>query len=157
MSEGGGCHIQAAAPERDVELREIDLDRVSRLIHRRAGIVLSTNKRAMVYGRLARRVRALGFTCFRDYLDHLEADAGGAEEERFINALTTNLTAFFREPHHFELLARHVAGRESARVWSAAASTGEEAWSIAITLRQAMGEHADAQVLATDVDTEALS
>lgn len=144
--------------DRDLELSDADLDRISALIRRRAGIVLSRQKHGMVYGRLAKRVRQLGFFRFRDYLDYLQQQMDGEEGERFVNALTTNLTAFFREPHHFDLLAQHLAGRTGpVRIWCSAASTGEEPYSIAMTLRQALGERCDAQVVATDIDTDALA
>ena len=142
---------------RDLEFTEEDLARISKLIHRMAGIVLARHKGGMVYGRLARRIRTLGMRCFRDYLNHVESQVSGEEAEIFINALTTNLTAFYREAHHFDILARHLQGRKGpVRIWTNAASTGEEAYSLAITVRQALGEGADARILATDVDTAAL-
>ncbi|WP_206613512.1 CheR family methyltransferase [Parahaliea mediterranea] len=144
--------------QRELVLAPRDFHRIRELIYRHAGIVLAEHKREMVYGRLARRVRALQLHCFGDYVDRLEAHPADAEWQHFINALTTNLTAFFREPHHFPLLARHVAGRrDRVRVWCAAASTGEEPYSIAITLREALGEQVPFEVLATDIDTDALA
>lgn len=127
-----------------------------RLIADYAGIKLSEHKRFMVHNRLSRRLRALGMDSFSGYLELVQQ--GGAEREAFVNALTTNLTAFFREPHHFELLAArgraHAAvGSRPLRVWCSACSTGEEAWSIAITLREAGCRF---ELLATDIDTDAL-
>ena len=148
------------ARERDFEFNERDFRRVCELIHQRAGIALAEGKRDMVYGRLSRRLRALGLQSFQQYLDRLEHD-GGEEWQAFTNALTTNLTAFFREPHHFqklreELLAR--ADRAPLQIWSCAASTGEEPYSLAITACQAFGSLTPpVRILATDVDTQVLA
>jgi chemotaxis protein methyltransferase CheR len=127
------------------------------LIAEYAGIKLSPHKRYMVHNRLSRRLRVLGLENFGDYLQFVQSDTAG-EREAFVNALTTNLTAFFREPHHFELLrerAQHHRDRERRplRVWCSACSTGEEAWSIAMTARDA---RCPAEILATDIDTDAL-
>jgi chemotaxis protein methyltransferase CheR len=114
----------------------------------------------MAYSRLARRLRALGLDSFRLYLDQLEAGDDPAEWEAFVNSLTTNLTAFFREAHHFPILAEFVATRpRPVSVWCSAASTGEEPYSIAMTLVEALGESAarQATVLATDIDTQVLA
>ncbi len=142
---------------RDFLLTDRDFDKVRALIHRRAGISLGAQKREMVYSRLARRLRALQLSDFASYLALLEADEYSGEWEFFTNALTTNLTSFFREAHHFPLLAEHAKriGRPYS-VWCAAASTGEEPYSIAITLAEALGERA-ATVLATDIDTQVLA
>lgn len=128
-----------------------------RLIGEYAGIRLSEHKRYMVHNRLSRRLRARGMDSFAAYL-LLVQDEGSGEREAFVNALTTNLTAFFREPHHFELLRERAQlhrerERRPMRVWCCACATGEEAWSIAMTLREAA---CPAEVLATDIDTEAL-
>ncbi len=150
--------VGAGSGARDFAFDERDFRRVSRLIHERAGISLSAHKRDMVYSRLARRVRALGMTRFRDYLDALEAD-GGPEWEAFVNALTTNLTSFFREAHHFDDLIRHLraAPDEALTIWCCAASTGEEAWSIAIAACEAFDSLAPpVRILATDIDTSVL-
>ena len=97
----------------------------------------------MAYSRLARRLRARGLDTFRDYLDLLEQEDDPLEWEAFTNALTTNLTAFFREAHHFPILSDFVKGRPApVSVWCSAASTGEEPYSIAITLIEALGESA---------------
>src|SRR5690554_5288402 len=145
--------------ERDLILTDEDFSRIRELIYQRAGIVLAEHKREMVYSRLAKRLRHYGLTRFRDYLERLVRQPDAKEWEAFINALTTNLTAFFREMHHFPLLAEHVTRvRGPVRIWSAAASTGEEPLSIAMTLHEALGSRvADARVLATDIDTEALA
>jgi len=153
--------IQPVRDAREFEFDERDFRRVARLIHTRAGIHLNPHKRDMVYSRLARRVRALGLQRFRDYLDRLESE-GGAEWEAFTNALTTNLTSFFREPHHFDSLATHLQAMHARHggtleVWCAAASTGEEPWSIAIAACEAFGTLAPpVRILATDIDTNVL-
>ncbi|WP_454711722.1 CheR family methyltransferase [Cupriavidus nantongensis] len=142
---------------RDFLLTERDFEQIRALIHRRAGISLGSHKREMVYSRLARRLRTLQLTDFASYLALLEADDRSPEWEFFTNALTTNLTSFFREAHHFPLLAEHAkkVGRPYS-VWCSAASTGEEPYSIAITLAEALGERAGT-VLATDIDTQVLA
>ena len=151
----------------DTGLREYaftaaDFDRVRRLIFSYAGISLNDSKQNMVYSRLARRLRALGLDSFRVYLDRLERDPAFAagERQQFINALTTNLTAFFRESHHFPILAeflRQRGDRTEPRLWCAAASTGEEPYSIAMTVIEALGPATGARVLATDIDTQVLA
>ncbi|HUN92773.1 MAG TPA: CheR family methyltransferase [Burkholderiaceae bacterium] len=137
-----------------------DFERVRRLIYARAGINLNDTKQHMVYSRLSRRLRALSIDSFATYLDRLEHEAGFASTElqQFVNSLTTNLTAFFREAHHFDVLARFVAGLGSAplRVWCSAASTGEEPYSILMTLVEALGAGTSARLLATDIDTNVL-
>ncbi|QJW85864.1 protein-glutamate O-methyltransferase CheR [Ramlibacter terrae] len=139
-------------------LTERDFGTVRTLIAAYAGIKLSAHKRNMVYNRLLRRLRACRVAGFSEYLDLVQAE-GSPEREAFVNALTTNLTAFFREPHHFDLLAARARARAAARgaplrVWSNACSTGEEPWSIAMVLREA-GCAGD--ILATDIDTEVLA
>ncbi len=114
----------------------------------------------MAYSRLARRLRARGLDTFRRYLDLLESENSAAEWEAFTNALTTNLTAFFRESHHFPILADFVKRRQQpVSIWCSAASTGEEPYSIAMTLVEALGESQarQATVLATDLDTQVLA
>lgn len=149
--------MAATTPAGEFEFSDRDFERVRRLIHGCAGISLSAAKRQMVYSRLARRLRALRLNRFDDYLDRVES-GDGAEQEAFVNALTTNLTSFFREPHHFPVLAEHAqrAGRRDYTVWCAASSTGEEPYSIAITLIEALGADAPVRILATDVDTSVL-
>jgi chemotaxis protein methyltransferase CheR len=135
-----------------------DFSRVRTLIHRRAGIALGEHKRQMVYSRLSRRLRELGLPEFSTYLARLEDSRDGDEWQLFINSLTTNLTSFFREAHHFPVLA-DLARKcsQPVTVWCAAASTGEEPYSIAITLMEALGERAaTARIIATDIDTSVL-
>jgi chemotaxis protein methyltransferase CheR len=143
----------------DFLLTDTDFGRIRVLIHERAGIALSVQKRQMVYSRLSRRLRELGLKEFSAYLRLLEADPRSHEWELFTNALTTNLTAFFREAHHFPVLAEHVLQcPQPVTVWCSAASTGEEPYSIAMTLIEALGSRAStASVVATDIDTQVLA
>lgn len=136
-----------------------DFERVRVMIHERAGIALSTSKQEMVYSRLARRLRAIGTQSFADYLDRLESGNDESEWEAFVNALTTNLTAFFREAHHFPLLADHVRSAATpVSIWCSASSTGEEPYSIAIALCETFGTLTPpAQIIATDIDTNVLA
>lgn len=135
-----------------------DFARVRELIYRKAGIALSESKQEMVYSRLARRLRAKGLDSFQVYLDALESGRDEAEWEAFTNALTTNLTAFFREEHHFPILAEHAKrARAPLSIWCAASSTGEEPYSIAMTLCEAFGTPTPpASVIATDIDTKVI-
>ncbi|MCS2154800.1 protein-glutamate O-methyltransferase CheR [Scandinavium goeteborgense] len=140
-------------------LSDAQFRRICQLIYQRAGIVLADHKRDMVYNRLVRRLRQLGLDDFGRYLAMLEANQDNAEWQAFINSLTTNLTAFFREAHHFPTLAEHAKRRQGEyRVWSAAASTGEEPYSIAITLADTLGTAPGRwKVFASDIDTEVLT
>jgi chemotaxis protein methyltransferase CheR len=158
--ERAGAPAAGATPGRDFEFTSADFGRIRSLIYRNAGISLSDHKRDMVYSRLARRLRARGLDSFQAYLDLLEADNDPAEWEAFTNALTTNLTAFFRESHHFPILAEFAQQRGASgfSVWCAASSTGEEPYSIAMTLIEAFGRDArQASVIATDIDTQVLA
>jgi len=137
-----------------------DFEQVSRLIYEHAGISLKPSKQDMVYSRLARRLRATGLDNFRDYLVLLESN-DTVEWEAFVNSLTTNLTSFFREPHHFPLLAEHVIkqnGHHPISLWCSAASTGEEPYSMAMTMVDAFGSFTPpVSIVATDVDTSVLA
>ncbi|CNH36926.1 chemotaxis methyltransferase CheR [Yersinia pekkanenii] len=139
-------------------LSDVHFQRICQLIYQRAGIVLADHKREMVYNRLVRRLRLLGINDFGQYLALLEIDPNSAEWQAFVNALTTNLTAFFREAHHFPILAEHARQRPgNYSVWSTAASTGEEPYSIAMTLCDVLGNRAGScQILASDIDTQVL-
>lgn len=144
---------------KEFEFTPRDFERVRALIYKRAGIALAESKQEMVYSRLARRLRATGIRSFQSYLDSLESGQDSEEWEAFTNALTTNLTSFFREAHHFPILADHVrSAKEPLLIWCAASSTGEEPYSIAITLCEALGSLApQAHVIATDIDTNVLT
>ncbi len=138
-----------------------DFERVRQLIYERAGISLHEGKHAMVYSRLSRRLRDTGHKSFADYLQWLQQSGGSADEwQEFVNCLTTNLTSFFREDHHFQELARDLkarTAREPLRIWCNAASTGEEPYSLAMTVTEALGTSASsARILATDIDTKVL-
>lgn len=152
--------IDAAVTGREFPFSQADFGRVRRMIYERAGISLNPGKRNMVYSRLSRRLRACGATSFEEYLDSL-GNPAHPEWEGFTNALTTNLTSFFREAHHFPVLTellRSGAGRGTQTVWCAAASTGEEPYSIAITACEAFGTLAPpVRILASDVDSSVLA
>ncbi len=153
--------MNALTVERPFEFTRGDLERVRGLIRERAGIALADSKQDMVYSRLSRRLRALRLESFADYLDRLERGGDGEEWQGFVNALTTNLTSFFREPHHFDMLAAQLARRapgERLLLWCAAASTGEEPYSLAITAAEAFGTLTPpVSILATDIDTQVLA
>ena len=148
-----------ALSDREFAFSAADFERVRALIYKHAGISLSPVKQDMVYSRLARRLRARGDRTFTAYLDRAEREP--EEWETFVNSLTTNLTSFFREAHHFELLAermkKHV-GRNPLRIWCSAASTGEEPYSLAITACEAFNSMTPpVQIIATDIDTNVLA
>lgn len=152
---------------REYEFTRRDFDFLRRLSNAKTGIVVTDDKFDMFYSRLARRVRALGLNDFAAYCDYLDQEADEREVIELVNAITTNLTAFFRENHHFEFLAdsavpeavtRNQATR-GLRVWSAGCSTGEEAYSLAITLHEQMQRLRDWEVdiLASDIDSNVLA
>ena len=132
-----------------------DFKRISSLMYQKAGVCLPLKKADMVYGRLARRLRVLGLNSFSAYLDVLTKGAG-TEWGAFIGSLTTHLTDFFREEHHFPILAGHVqkkTGCGRLKLWSCAASTGEEPYSMAIVMAEQFGTlFPPVDILATDVD-----
>lgn len=150
----------AGTTGREFKFSGEDFERVRKLIYQHAGISLSPIKQDMVYSRLARRLRATGATSFVDYLDALERN-GGDEWERFVNSLTTNLTSFFREPHHFPILAEHLQKLGTSRpikIWCSAASTGEEPYSIAMTVLETFGDKVShVSIFASDLDTNVLA
>lgn len=140
------------------EFTPSDFARVRDLIYRKAGISLGASKQEMVYSRLARRLRARKMNTFEEYLDDLESRHDTEEWEAFTNALTTNLTSFFREAHHFPILAEHVQKiKAPCSIWCSASSTGEEPYSIAMTVCEAFGTLAPpVNIIATDIDTNVL-
>jgi chemotaxis protein methyltransferase CheR len=146
-------------PEREFEFSSADFELVRSLIYKHAGISLSPIKQDMVYSRLARRLRARGDTSFAAYLARAQREP--EEWETFVNSLTTNLTSFFREAHHFEILAdrmKAAAPRSTLRIWCSAASTGEEPYSLAITACEAFNSMTPpVQIIATDIDTNVLA
>jgi chemotaxis protein methyltransferase CheR len=151
---------RAGAEAREYEFQERDFARVREMIYRRAGISLNENKQNMVYSRLSRRLRVLGMRSFGEYLDRIESDAqfGMAEAQEFVNALTTNLTSFYREAHHFPVFEEFLRASGGApKVWCAAASTGEEPYCIAMTMVEAAGSRPPGSLLASDIDTNVLA
>ena len=142
-----------------------DFEALRTLVKEITGINLSDQKRELVYGRLARRLRALQLRSFAEYREVLASD-GGREITELCNAITTNLTSFFREPHHFDYLRDHVllpmaaegAGTRRLRIWSAGCSSGEEPYSIAMTVLEAIPDLSrwDIRILATDLDSDVL-
>jgi len=146
-------------PVREFGYTQQDFERVRRLIRARVGIALNDSKQNMVYNRLVKRLRALRLESVSGYLALLD-DSGHAEWQHFVNAPTTNLSHFFREEYHFPILVEHIKalGRSPVRIWSAAASTGEEPYSIAIALCEAYGSlQPPVSILATDIDTAVLA
>jgi len=150
--------------KREFSYTRRDFNHLCQLVDRHTGIQLSDGKEDMLYGRLSRRIRKVGLSSFKDYIDLLEHDESGDEFGEFINAVTTNLTSFFREAHHFDYLkqtllpavmkANHASRR--IRIWSAGSSTGEEPYSIAMTVAETMPPGWDVKILATDLDTDVL-
>jgi chemotaxis protein methyltransferase CheR len=135
-----------------------DFTRIKALIYRQAGISLHDGKHAMVYSRISRRLRETGHASFKTYLDWLEG-SGGAEWQEFVNALTTNLTSFYRESHHFHELEKLVQQQPNAdwKIWCSAASTGEEPYSIAMTMADLLGINGKFRIWASDIDTKVLA
>ena len=152
---------------RQFQFGEADFVALRELVRETTGISLNDAKRELVYGRVARRLRALGIDSFAAYRELLERDEGG-ELAEFCNAMTTNLTAFFREPHHFDylrdaLLLPRVAGAQARgsrrmRFWCAGCSTGEEPYSLAMVIRETVPDWRrwDIRILATDIDSQVL-
>lgn len=150
--------------EKEFPMTNKDFQRIADLAGRYTGIVLGEHKQDMVYGRIARRVRKLNLMSFTAYLDFLEENLE-KELSNFINVITTNLTSFFREKHHFEYLYKTVlkevkknnSAKKRVRIWSAGCSTGMEPYSIAMTLlRFGLPSDWDVKILATDLDSEVL-
>jgi len=154
--------------EREFLFTDRDFKSIASLVHEKAGISLSEQKRELVYSRLSRRLRVLNLKKFSDYMRLVVADDSSDEMGHFINAITTNLTSFFRESHHFDHLAKSVvsplangsnAGRKELLVWSAGCSTGEEPYSIAMTIANGLPDwkNHNVRILATDLDTNAVA
>lgn len=162
MSTGQQSTRNTGYGEPVFEFTDRDFNDLRELAYKLTGISLADHKRDLVYGRLTRRLRAYGLTRFRDYCDILKENSPD-EVEQFTNAITTNLTSFFRESHHFDYLkntvapelVRHHRKNGRIRIWSAGCSTGEEAYSIAMTLRDAIPSIDDLnlRILATDLDS----
>lgn len=142
-------------------LNQREIDRVIELARRSCGIDLSKGKKELIQARLAKKMREGHFSSFRDYYDHVAADRTGDELAALLDALTTNFTSFLREPAHFEFLRREIVPSVTGpiRIWSAACSTGEEPYSIAISLFEELGPVARnrVRILASDISTRALA
>lgn len=153
---------------REFEWRDKDFRFLAGLLHEKTGIVLKEKKKEMMYGRLVRRLRALGIKSFADYCDFLQGPAGEQELGFTVNAITTNKTDFFREIHHFEFLRDNILPRvrkeidrrsnTDFRVWSAGCSSGQEPYSIAMVMRSILGTRVrNSKILATDLDSNMLN
>ena len=146
--------------EKEFEFTREDFDYLRKIVTDTTGIIADDDKYTMYYTRLARRVRKLGLKNFSEYRSYLNSH-GETELIELVNSVTTNLTAFFRENHHFEFLAETIIGKakkrgdRKIRIWSAGCSTGEEPYSIAITLAQNIPDYKswDIKILATDIDS----
>ncbi|MDH5612304.1 MAG: protein-glutamate O-methyltransferase [Gammaproteobacteria bacterium] len=144
-----------------------DFSYLSNLAGELAGISMPSGKRELIYGRLVKRLRVLRLKNFKEYCDYLDQD-GSEERTHFINAITTNVTSFFRENHHFDFLAetllpelvrkKSTESRPRLRIWSAGCSSGKEPYSIAMVLRESVPDidRWDARILATDLDSNIL-
>lgn len=150
---------------RQYTLADSDFEFFQRLITVQTGIVINETKKELVYSRLSKRIRALGLSGFKEYIDLLRNVDSKDELVAVINAITTNLTAFFREEHHFEYientllpeLIRSKREQKKIRIWSAGCSTGEEPYSLAMVLAENLGSDWDWKILATDIDTDVLN
>lgn len=167
MSTANGEEGTNGSGVREFELGDAEFRFLAAFLSRETGIVLSAHKRQMVCGRLVKRLRHLKLRSFADYCDFLRGQDSGSEVEHMVNAITTNITNFFREPHHFEHLRRTVLlprtterpQRPRLRLWSAGCSSGEEPYSIAMTVADTLraSDGWDALILATDIDTNMLN
>ncbi len=159
--------MNVTSKNREFKFTKKDFDFLRKISNSRTGIVVTDDKFDMFYARLSRRVRKLGFNSFSQYCDYLSSDEAGDEVLELINAVTTNLTAFFRENHHFEFLRKTVLpkllkenrGEKKIRIWSAGCSTGEEPYSLAIVLKENLPANLswDVEILATDIDSNVLA
>lgn len=147
------------------ELRDIDYEKISRLVYEQCGINLHEGKKELVKARLGKRLREGNFKSFSDYYRHVVTEEGTNELIHMIDSLSTNLTSFFREESHFNTLRQIVKTRNEGRkggaiklrVWSAGCSTGEEPYSLAICLAETVnGKVLDVKIMATDISTRVL-
>jgi chemotaxis protein methyltransferase CheR len=144
------------AEKKEFAYSTADFEAVRNKLKKLTGINLADSKDSMVYSRLARRIRVLNQASFLQYLSYL--DKHHQEQEEFVNALTTNLTSFFRESHHFEALEAHLKRHpKSTKIWCAASSTGEEPYSIAMSAVNAFGRfNCPVEIIASDIDSKVL-
>lgn len=148
----------------EFQFSDKDFNRVKTIVYNFAGIDLNESKKNLVYNRLAKRIRFLEMNSFVEYLDYVDS-IGEEEFVHLINAITTNLTFFFRENHHFEYLAEKVIpalleknkASKKIRIWSAGCSTGEEPYSIAVVVKETVPAGWDVEILATDLDTNVVA
>lgn len=162
-----GAKWSEPSPRRDFDLGDDEFAFLAAFLSRETGIVLCERKRQMVCGRLVKRLRALRLSSFADYCDLLQEPRARDEVENLVNAITTNITHFFREPHHFDYLRDRVLDpclaepprRARLRIWSAGCSSGEEPYSIAMVMADVLKgrEDRNALILATDIDTHVLA
>ncbi len=144
-----------------VSMNKNIFDRLRKLVYDKSGISLGDHKEALVTARVGKRMRTLGMEEFEDYLDHLVEDKSGQEVVQLLDVISTNVTHFFREAQHFDVLAELLRqwseeGQSRFRIWCAAASSGEEPYTIAMMMREALDGGADAKMLATDISTRVL-
>ncbi len=163
-----GAQASNTSQVREFPFSEKEFKTLVKLIYERTGIVLKDSKKNMVYSRLARRLRALGIKTFRDYLQFLNSKEGPLEVDLLINAITTNLTHFFREKHHYKHLYKACLDITKSqtdrgesrrlRIWSAGCSSGEEPYSIAIVMSELIAKTGpfDLKILASDINTKTL-
>lgn len=155
----------------EIALTEGEFRRIRDRLYSVAGISLSDAKKTLVFSRLGKIVRRMGYDSFDEYVDFLERSGSSADDQEFVNALTTNLTRFFREDHHFDHLKDYVGkliqstprtspgGKPRLRLWSAGCSTGQEPYTIILHLLSSFPElkRWDFKLLATDIDTNVLA
>lgn len=166
MQQHAGDALAANGHRREFQLGDDEFRFLAGFMSRETGIVLSEHKREMVCGRLVKRLRALHLKSFAEYCELLKGPGAHDEVENLVNAITTNITNFFREPHHFDHLRTQVLlpratqrpRNPRVRIWSAGCSSGEEPYSIAMVMADVLkaGEGWDALILATDIDTNVL-
>jgi chemotaxis protein methyltransferase CheR len=166
------AHGSRVEPAKDAsqgrDLTDADFEKFRRIIYDTAGITLNEGKKELLRARLGKIMRRRGLGSFRDYLVEIEADETGEEITLLLDAVSTNVTSFFREPDHFHFMestvlpaiaaARNHTGDRKVRIWCAGCSTGEEPYSLAVTLRETLPgiEGWDARILATDISTRVL-
>lgn len=146
--------------DREFLLTDKDFKTIAEMVREKTGIVLAEHKKQMVYARLAKRLRQMKMQSFTQYIDFLNSPSAGDELVNFVNAITTNLTSFFRESHHFDHLGQQLkkiaaSGQRRIRIWSAGCSAGPEPYSIAMTAMENIPNISslDFKILATDIDT----
>jgi len=142
-------------------IRTDQYEAIRSLVHRKAGIALGATKQALVQARLAKRLRVLDLSTYDEYLDYLAGDGSDEEIVQLLDAISTNFTSFFREEKHFELLGRIVrdacrTGTHRFRLWCAAASTGEEPYTLSMVVQESGPSLTDLRILATDISTRVL-